>query len=216
MDSTPKEILTWVFDLDGTLVEGDPYESVLKYVARRSGKSLKTLLHVYRRQWKGLDDAMAYHIGLVALPRQKGAIRERYARFVRAKSHPTVHPDSRDILERLRNQGKRLICWTRGDEKKQQIVLCNSGLSSLFHLIIVPGSKDNESVERLLMPHVRGVPFALVGDSYEQDIVPVLDAASALFWIAESKANRIANADSIRPDPRVTRLKSIRDLPPYL
>lgn len=212
----PQNIEVYVFDLDGTLVASDPYENVLTDVARLSRIPFETLMHRYRDEWRGLTEAESYHRSLVASATDRDAISIRYSRFIRAKSDPSVLTGAMEILLFLRSNRKHLICWTRGDEEKQRMVLKRSGLEDLFDTILIPGVKNLETVQKMLLPAIQGKRFAIIGDSYEQDIVPTLDVAASVFWIYGSEANKIAGASNLDIDPRVIRMESIEPLYQYL
>jgi len=176
------------FDLDGTLVDGIPYEEVLKYVSQFTGVPYDDLFIRYKTAWVDLEEAESYHVSLA--PKCASMIRELYRTFSDAKGCPEVLPGAREVLMALKSRRTFLVCWTRGEETLQRLALRNTELDQFFNRIIVIPNKNAETVQGHLLPALEGLPFTMIGDSYEQDIVPVLGLAEACIWISDSNANR--------------------------
>lgn len=198
-----------VFDLDGTLAEGIPYEEVLKGVAGHADVPFKKLMARYLQNWQGLEEAQAYHEGL-AIGRT-AEVRDLYAAFAHAKSHPTVLAGAVEVLERCRLAGKQLICWTRGKEELQRNVLRSTALDKHFDVTIVTPQKTEQTVRELLLPTLSGRKFAMIGDSYDQDLAPVKAVAALRVWISGSKANGYGTAPAHVNDDVIV-IKQIGDL----
>ena len=181
---------TFVFDFDGTLVDSVPYEEVLKDVAFIAGFSYDQLYARYKDQWNGLDEAEAFHLTLVDKQSAR-KIRAAYRLFKASKERLEPLPKTVKILVRLREAERRLICWTRGDERLQRLAVRRSGLEQFFDRVIVPPVKTRETVHDMLLHVTNGAKFVLIGDMYDQDIVPVEGLADRRVWIYGSKANSL-------------------------
>ena len=72
------------------------------------------------------------------------------------------------------------------------------GVYDFFDARLVSHEKGrHEACGALLVPVVKG-PWAMVGDSYEQDVLPALDhAAVVVYWIHGGWANRIAGTQDV-------------------
>src|SRR5690606_11849202 len=86
------------------------------------------------------------------------------------------------------------------------------GVYDFFDARLVSHEKGrHEAVERWLVPAVKG-PWAMVGDSYEQDVLPALDHAAVVYWIHGGWANRIAGPKTWAAHPKMRRIGHIREL----
>lgn len=186
-----------VFDLDGTLVENIPYEEVCDEVSKCTGISFTELWANYRANWKGIDDAIAYHLGLCASEEGKKKILQAYENFRQAKSQPSVNAGAVEILSKLKVMGKHLVCWTQGDEKFQRTVLTNADLFKYFSAVAVVPTKTAPAVIQHLLPLVGQRTFAMIGDYIEMDLLPVSGWANDRVWISQSRASKY------RPRPEV-------------
>lgn len=206
-------IPTLVFDLEGTLVENMPYEEALQHISNVVGVPLIELIRRYREEWRGLDEAMSYHQGLVVGSNEKGAIRVIYDTFSKEKSHPTVVPGGLEILKLAQARGQRLICWTRGKAELQAKALAASDLEPFFHSVVIVPEKNAAIARQELLPKLDGCPFAIIGDSYMHDIIPLRGLAAVRVWISGSKANGyIPRPIAIAVD--VTEIASVQQLLP--
>lgn len=200
-----------VFDLDGTLVENIPYEEVCNEVAKCTGISFIDLWANYRSSWKGIDDAIAYHLGLCASEEGKKKIIQAYDEFRYAKSNPSINAGVVEILYKLRAQGKYLICWTQGDEKIQRTVLEKSDLLKYFSAVAVVPTKTVQSVCDYLMPLVGEKTFTMIGDYIGMDLVPVSGLAADRIWISQSRASRYRARPDVMPKD-IIEVKHLVDL----
>lgn len=196
-------------DLDGTLVEGIPYEDVLKQVATIARVSFEQLMERYIRNWHGLEEAKDHHLLLAHNGGEQEMIRELYRQFVEAKERPKVLPSAAELL--LYFSGRyHTMCWTRGESELQRRVLRSSGLESYFEQVIVVKSKTSVTIREHLLPAAGNRRFAIVGDSHEQDIVPLKGLATVRVWISGSRANQHLPKPDVDSD--VVVLQSVGDL----
>lgn len=207
-------IKTFVFDLDGTLVRSIPYESVLHFVASFSDQTFNALFERYQKEWHGLEEAQRYHESIVPI-KSAHLVTQQYEQFIRAKSEPEVIDGVIELLDLLRRNARRIICWTRGDRERQLTVLRTSGLEALFDDVVITGAKNPESVSSKLLPVIQDDSFVMIGDSYEQDIAPLLGLAEYCYWITGSEANSFLQTLP-QPASRVIALQSISDLLPLI
>lgn len=201
---------TFVLDFDGTLVDGMPYQEVLKVVAFIACVPYDQLYARYTDQWNGVDEAEAFHLTLVDRQHAR-KIRAAYRLFKEAKEQPEPLPKAIEILVRLRVAEQRLICWTRGDERLQRPTVRRSGLEQFFDCVIVPPVKTRETIQSMLLPVTNGAKFVLIGDSYDQDIVPVEGLAERRVWIHGSKANAYRTTKA-EPAPDIIAISAFADL----
>lgn len=178
-----------VFAVNGTLVQDIPIEEVFEGVARITGVSFNRLLGDYGIRADSLSSLENQHRSL-ARKEDRDAVGELYDAHKRSKITPTILPGAIDALKELRKLDKRLICWDRGDVEKRRAVLCSTGLIDFFDVVEVVPNKSVERVKEILVPHMQGRPFAMVGDSYIYDMEPVEGLASARIMVSHSKANR--------------------------
>lgn len=187
---------TFVIDFDGTLVDGIPYQEVLKTIATITGQTYAQLYERYQNEWLGLHEAEAYHASLVDKSKAS-EIRSIYRRFREVREEVAPLPKTVDILRRLVAAKRHLYCWTRGDDRLQRSTIRRSGLEQFFERILVAPTKTRETVYSHLVPALNGAPFIVIGDLYDQDIEPVAGLAEKRVWIYGSKANqyRITKAE---------------------
>lgn len=209
-----QEIETFVFDMDGTLIERMSYEQLLDNVSRTIEVSFEHLFARYQATWLGFEEAQRWHQSL-AKPHQLASLQTVYDDFYAHLMNPRIIEGVNDILARIQYAGKRLICWTGGDEEKQKRVLHISGLAPYFDDVLVTSLKNTQIVAQQLLPIMSTGPFAMIGDSYTRDIASVIGYAQIAFWIMESDANRFLQSP-ISLDPGVIAIKRIRDLSDYL
>lgn len=180
----------WVFDLDGTLIEGMPYEEIMSGVSKTCGVPCDELARQYEHEWQGLEDAHVRHRALAQTDEQSREVDRLYTEFIRAKECPRVLPGAIDVLETLLNKEVALICWTRGEPELQLRALAVTGTHRFFETVVVVSKKTVNTVRSHLLPAVYGRPFAMVGDSYSQDMLPVAGIATARIWVRDSQANQ--------------------------
>lgn len=214
-DQTPsnqlQSIQTWVFDLDGTLVEAMPLQHVIAEVAKLSGRAFEELFQEYRTQFQGVEAMREYHRSLVPQD-QAEKVDELYAAWEASHAQPELLKGAKELLGLLKERGKRLILWSKGTPVQQEQKAREVGLYDFFDSRLVSHEKGrHEAVERWLLPAVEG-PWAMVGDSYEQDILPALDYASVVYWIYGGWANRIAGPKQWEPHPRMKRIGHVQEL----
>ena len=204
-------IQTWVFDLDGTLVEAMPLQHVIREVANLSGRSFEELFRHYRTEFQGVEAMMAYHKSLVR-PDQEAEVEALYQAWEASHAAPELLEGAKEVLGLLKARGKRLILWSKGTPEQQERKARQVGLYDFFdRRLVSPGKGRVDTVERLLLPEVEGA-WAMVGDSYEQDALPALPFAEVVFWICGGWANRIAGPKAWEPHPKLRRIGHIRDL----
>ncbi len=209
-----EEIETFVFDMDGTLIERMSYEQLLDNVSRAIEVPFEHLFARYQATWLGFEEAQKWHQRL-AKPHQLVSLQIVYDDFYARLMNPRIIEGANDILARIRRAGKRLICWTGGDEEKQKHVLHISGLTPYFDDVLVTSLKNTQIVARQLLPITGTRPFAMIGDSYTRDIMSVLEYARIAFWITNSDANRFLQPPTDL-DPKVIAIGKINRLSDYL
>lgn len=213
--------IVWVFDLEGPLVLNMPYQELLDRVATVVGTKYQELLGRYldKKIWQGVEPEKEYHLSLAKSEEEKEAIRKDYEEFyegsIALKGMPGIVPGAKSVLMRLRDRGDRLICWTRGEESLQKKILAQAGLDSFFEEILIVSHKNRETVNSTLLPAVGEFPFIMVGDSYQQDIEPVLLHALASFWVKDAPANRYGTLKFI-DNPNVFTISNVSDINKYL
>lgn len=206
-----KTVQTWVFDLDGTLVEAMPLQHIIYEVARMSGRSFDDLFRQYRTDFQGLEAMKTYHKSLVA-PHHVERVDALYSDWEASHAAPELLEGALETLSLLKERGKRLILWSKGTPAQQEQKARLVGLYDFFDRRLVSHNKGRaEAVEEFLLPEVEGA-WAMVGDSYEQDALPALPHAKVVYWIHGGWANRIAGPKSWQPHPKLKRIAHIRDL----
>jgi FMN phosphatase YigB (HAD superfamily) len=198
-----------VFDLDGTLVEGLPYEEILENISRLADTPYDELFTRYTQNWQGLKEAQDYHVTLVG-DAYASKVHSLYRTFTESKGRQTILPGAVDVLTFARKQNKYLVCWTQGDSVFQRLGL-PVPIGGLFNDIVVIPNKNTETVNQFLLPALVGRSFTMVGDSYKQDMLPVKDVARERIWITESKANAYS-APPKDIDSDIRRIRTISDL----
>lgn len=206
-----QSIATWVFDLDGTLVEAMPLQHVIKKVADMSGRPFETLFEEYRTNYTGVAAMKKYHQSLVAAE-DHSTIDALYAEWEASQTAPQLLDGARELLESLKSSGRRLVLWSKGSPQQQENKLRAVGLYELFDERLVTTAKGRpETVEQRLLPAVQG-RWAMVGDSYEQDVLPALPFAHVVYWIYGGWANSLAAPKSWEPHERLQRIADIGEL----
>lgn len=210
-----------VFDLDGTLVEAMPYQELLVRVANAVGVPAEDLLARYYSVSFNLNEARAYHLSLCGSEIQKEATHLVYKEFVDAKQNPKVLNGARKVLKYVKHNVKYLgwlsVCWTRGSIETQNQTLISSGLADYFDAVVAVPKKTIETVKSELMPCLHGKKFIVVGDSYEQDILPALGFAEKLFWVSGSRVNKSGLVEMPSALPQnVIEIEGVAYLLPYL
>ena len=217
----PEGVEAVVFDLDGTLVEAMPYQELLVRVANAVSVPAEDLLARYYSVPFNLDEARDYHFSLCVNEIQKEAVYLVYKEFIDAKRNPKVLSGARKVLKYVQYNVKYLgwlsVCWTRGDAEAQKKTLTSAGFTEYFDIVVAVPKKTVETVKSELIPYLRGKKFILVGDSYEQDILPALGFAEKLFWISGSRVNKsgLAMLPDVLPQ-NVIEIKGVACLLPYL
>ena len=129
-------------------------------------------------------------------------------------NHPLILlPGVREVLENLRQRGKRLFICTKGEARHQELKIKRSGLTELVDSFAVVKRKDEETFKALLGSwQVSRSKTLIVGDSYNDDILPMLKIGATAVYIPHP---RTANW-SARPKPafseRLVVLKTVREL----
>ena len=209
-----------VFDLDGTLVEAMPYQELLVKVANTVSVPAESLLTRYYNVPFNLDEARDYHLSLCRNEIQKEATHLVYKEFVDAKQNPKVLSGARKVLKYVQHNVKYLgwlsVCWTRGDLEAQKKTLTSAGFTEYFDIVVAVPKKSIETVKSELIPCLRGKKFILIGDSYEQDILPALEFAEKLFWVSGSRINKsgLATLPEILPQ-NVIEIEGVACFLPY-
>lgn len=206
-----QSIRTWVFDLDGTLVDAMPYQEVIAAVAEMAGLQFKDLFAEYRQNFQGAAAMQRYHESLVPeadRPRVAALYEEAHA----SSANPELLDGSIAALEAVRSRGCRVLLWSKGDRDFQLAKLKRKGLADYFDDVIVSTAKGRpEAVVEMLLPAVDG-PWAMVGDSYEQDIVPALPYATRAYWIQGGRANALARPETWAEHPKLVPIAHISEL----
>lgn len=206
-----QSIETWVFDLDGTLIEAMPLQFVIKKVAEMSGHSFQTLFKQYRTNFEGVEAMKKFHKSLVA-EEDHPAVDTLYEDWEKSHAAPVLEDGARQLLESLRREGRRIVLWSKGHPEQQVRKLRAVGLDALFDERLVTTQKGRqETVEQKLLPAVKG-RWAMIGDSYEQDILPALPFAHVVYWIHGGWANELAAPASWESHERLQRIANIGEL----
>lgn len=196
-------IQTWVFDLDGTLVEAMPYQELINEVAKMAGRTFTELFTEYRTNFQGAAAMKAYHLSLVP-EAERSKVEELYEICHASSANPDLLEGSVEVLQLLRNRGCRILLWSKGDRAFQVAKLVKLGLAPYFDDVLVTTAKGRtEAVIEHLLPAVGDSTWAMVGDSFEQDILPSLHFADRLFWIQGGRANALARPESWEPHPNL-------------
>ncbi len=150
---------------------------------RLTAEQLKTKLANVRAQLWG---AALQQFGL-----SDDELAERSANSYNAyrKKHLTLFPGARDVLLRLRAQGKALGLLTNGfsETHREKIALLQIG--ELFDAIFIADEVGMLKPDPLLFAHactelgVAPMYGAMVGDRYERDIRGALDAGMYAVWL---------------------------------
>lgn len=209
-----QNIQTFVFDMDGTLLSRISYERLLNQVAEATRHPFEELFARYQSTWQGFEEAQRYHERL-AQTDQLPLLKTIYDQFYRIVYDVQMIDGVTEILTQLRSQGKKLICWTSGDEASQKSLFKSSGLEPYFDTIIVAALKNKEYADRLLLPVIKTDPFVIIGDSYERDILPVIEDAEIGFWITDSEANQYLQPPK-HIDPKVISIARVSELKNFL
>jgi putative hydrolase of the HAD superfamily len=132
--------------------------------------------------------------------------------------HPVdLLPDVEATIERLHDDGRRLLLITKGDLWHQESKVAASGIADRFSGVEIVSEKDPETYRRLLERHdVDPGRFCMVGNSVRSDVLPLLDIGARAIhvpyeylWAHEA----VVDADA---DPRFRTLDSIADVPDVL
>ncbi len=126
-------------------------------------------------------------------------------------------PGVRAALERLAEQGRRLVLITKGDLFHQERKLAASGLGELFAAVEIVSEKTAETYARVFERHGSGAAEAVMaGNSVRSDVLPALEAGAwaalvpyPLVWAHEA-------ADSPHGHPRFRELATLAELPGWI
>jgi FMN phosphatase YigB (HAD superfamily) len=205
---------TIVFDLDGTLIHSIPHPWVLKVVSETTGVAFETLFERYLAKFTTLEESKKYHLSLAGMDFQKKKICEAYDYFL--VNSPKHAPGAERLLKEFKEAGKRMLVWTKGERVSQLLKIEQMGLMDFFNErdILVTPIKTKETVRDLLLPAIgEHRQFIMIGDSWEQDIVPAhKNGALWCFHVTDSPANKYLPSPDTREFGDVIRLETVADL----
>lgn len=189
-----------------------PYQELINEVAKMAGLTFQELFTEYRTNFQGAAAMKAYHLSLVP-EADRPKVEELYEICHASSANPELLDGSVEVLEMVKARGCRVMLWSKGEKAFQLAKLEKRGLAPYFDDILVTTAKGRrEAVVETLLPATGGAPWVMVGDSYEQDIVPALDFASRLFWIQGGRANALARPERWDPHPNMVPIGHISDL----
>lgn len=217
MEDFLKDVEAAVFDLDGTLVEAMPYQELLVKIANITNVLVESLLARYYGVSFNLDEATNYHLSLCISEVQREAVSLVYQEFLDAKQNPTIINGAREVLEAVSRASLCAVCWTRGNIETQKQTLVSADLMDYFDVVVAVSQKSVETVKSELLPVLHGKKFILVGDSFEQDILPALGLAEKLFWVSGSRVNKsgLVKMPDVFPEG-IIKTETVAELLPYL
>ena len=125
----------------------------------------------------------------------------------------TPLPGVRETLVRLKGNARvRLVLFTKGDPLDQRNKLERSGLAPLFEHIEIDADKTEQEYLALCRKlDVRPEDFAMVGNSFKSDILPVLHTGGTGFYLPFKTMWAHERAEECE-HPRLVRLGAFSDL----
>jgi putative hydrolase of the HAD superfamily len=127
--------------------------------------------------------------------------------------HPVeVVEGAREVLETLRARDHELWLVADGDVFDQESKLARSGLARLFHTVEIVSRKDPETYRKLLGRYgVLPEEFAMVGDSVQSDVPPVIEIGGRAYHVpAPTTAEAVGSGPAAESGYRT--LARLRDL----
>jgi FMN phosphatase YigB (HAD superfamily) len=228
LDAAASQTITSVvfIDMDHTLLEG-PFETavfpqVLGEIARQSGLEFEALLRQARQEnLRRLSNpacpavqAMDWDDIFAELAARLGAkLHASAVEIVRAHAgppHAALHSGALQALEQLAaaRPMRALVLATKGLRKYQLPVLEALGLLPFFDEIRTPDS--SQALKQSLAfygrwPRLTRVQI-MVGDRYDEDVLPAHRFGFKTVWRAASPVDEIPAGESVRPDAVITSL----------
>jgi len=96
------------------------------------------------------------------------------------------------LLETLKQQGKRIAIITEGPQDSQERTVAALGLEPYFDRLITTNKLGVAKIDGLFgkaleMVSVKSEEVVMVGDSWERDVVPAVEAGIMCVWFAEKE-----------------------------
>ena len=126
-----------------------------------------------------------------------------------------VFPDTTSTLDFLRLRGDEILLLTKGDQKIQELKLSALDAENRFYRVKIVESRKTPEVFRKMAESLEGYQLFSVGNDYEKDIVPALEAGYRGVWIPLETWEVIGRLDEIRvkvDQSRCVELRSLREL----
>ena len=94
------------------------------------------------------------------------------------------------LLETLKQQGKKVAIITEGPQDSQERTVAALGLEPYFDRLVTTNKLGVAKIDGLFgkaleMVGVRGEEVVMVGDSWDRDVVPAVEAGIKCVWFAE-------------------------------
>lgn len=135
--------------------------------------------------------------------------------FDSSRYRKNLYPDTKDTLDYLQKEGDQILLLTKGDKRVQGKKLSVLDAGKRFARVDVVGNKTTE-VFRGMVKGFEGYRLFSVGNDYEKDIVPALEAGYYRgVWIPVETWEVIGRLDEIRAKvdwSRCIELHSLREL----
>lgn len=126
-------------------------------VAQIDATRLRTLCNRYRDFWAITEDTLDFALakrGLTASPHQKKQLMDQYAKL-------SAFPENRGVLERLKDEGRRLAILSNGTPQMLESAVEAAGFEGVFeHVLSVDAVKKFKTAPEAyqLAPDAFGVP----------------------------------------------------------
>lgn len=182
-----------VFDIDGVFVEPEyPHPRLLADVSSVVGLPYSRLFEHYSTRFKSNLDEEQYHLSLCNGEKLKEEeVKAFWWKMEENKGKAHIVPGARELLELVSERGWVIYAWTKGEAGIQRKKLGVFGLSDFFQedrLLWSPRKGTAEGIEQDLLPMLPKGRKILVGDSWEQDILPTIGLEDfTCIWISGSE-----------------------------
>ena len=121
------------------------------------------------------------------------------------------------LLEALKQQGKSIAIITEGPQDSQERTVGALGLEPYFDRLITTNKLGVAKIDGLFgkaleMIGVKSEEVVMVGDSWDRDIVPALEAGIKCVWVAEKDGGYERRVAVGGQERRVTVVESLSQL----
>lgn len=135
--------------------------------------------------------------------------------FDPARHTKNLYPDTISTLNFLQGRGDLILLLTKGDKRVQGRKLSVLDAGNKFFKVRVVEDNKTPKVFQEMFGGLKNVRFFSVGNDYDKDIVPALEAGYRGIWIPVEAWEVIGQLDSIRSKvdwSRCIELGSLREL----